>query len=134
MEQPDLLNGAVEEVLRWVSPVHAFARTATRDVVVRDQQIATGDYVVMLYPSGNRDEDIWPLADAFDITRSFASAQVAFGFGPHLCLGAALARLELAVVLGELLPRFENFELMGKAHSMPSSLVYMIEDLQVLFK
>jgi cytochrome P450 len=117
-----------------VSPVQAFARTATRDVVIRDQLIAEGDFVLMLYPSANRDEAVWARADEFDVTRPSDPPHLAFGFGPHRCLGAGLAELEIDVVFDELLRRFPNYELAGEAKSIPGTLVYMLEELPVEFK
>ena len=133
-QNPDLTGSAVDEVLRWVSPVHAFCRSAAEEVVIRDQQIKAGDFVVMLYPSANRDEDVWDCPDHFDIARTSPAAHIAFGFGPHVCLGSALARLELVVVFQELARRFPDFELTGPAKTAPSSLVFMIEELPVTFR
>ncbi len=95
---------AVEEMLRWVTPVKAFARTATRDAEVGGSRVLEGDYLVMLYPSANRDERAFgPTAGVFDARRAPDPAHLAFGFGEHLCLGAALARLEAQVMFEELL-------------------------------
>ena len=97
---------AVEECLRWVTPIHQFARTVVADTTVGDQPVAADDYLVMLYASGNRDEAVFgPTAGAFDVTRVPPSPNLGFGFGEHLCLGAALARLEARIVLEELLAR-----------------------------
>src|SRR5262245_23743515 len=88
------LEGAVEEMLRWVSPIKNMARTVTADVEVRGQKLEAGQELLLLYPSANRDEDVFENADQFDIERS-PNDHVAFGFGSHFCLGNSLARLEL---------------------------------------
>ena len=110
---PARIPGAVEEMLRWLSPVHYFRRTATRDTVLRDQRIAAGERVVMMYASANRDEDVFRNPDRFDVARS-PNPHVAFGFGEHFCLGAALGRLEARVFLEELFARFAVIELVGE--------------------
>jgi cytochrome P450 len=110
-----LLPTAVEELLRWTTPVISFMRTSTQPVEVRGQAIAEGDPVLLLYASANRDETVFgPDADTLRIDRS-PNPHVSFGFGPHFCLGAALARLEAKAVLGELLDRFETVTLSGPA-------------------
>ena len=93
---------AVEELLRWVSPVKNMSRTVTTDVELRGQRLREGDEVMLFYPSANRDEDVFERADEFDIRRD-PNPHLAFGFGPHFCLGASLARLELKVMFREVL-------------------------------
>ena len=108
-----LVRLAVEELLRWTTPVVYFMRTATRDVEVRGARIGAGEPVVLLYASANRDDDEFgPSADRFDVARS-PNRHMAFGFGPHFCIGAALARLEGRVLLEELLDRFARVEPAG---------------------
>lgn len=108
-----LLPTAVEELLRWTTPVISFMRTAVHDTELRGQPIAAGDPVLLLYASANRDEAVFgPTADRLDVARD-PNPQLAFGFGPHFCLGAALARLEAQAVLEELLARFESLEPAG---------------------
>lgn len=97
-----LLPGAIEEMLRWSSPVHFNRRTAAEDTELRGQRIRRGDKLTVWYPSANRDEEIFERPDTFDIFRA-RNPQIAFGHGIHHCLGAALARLELRVLLEELL-------------------------------
>lgn len=104
---PLLVDSAVEEVLRWVTPLNNFFRTAVTDDVVGGQAIAAGDRVVMLYPSANRDETVFADPFAFDIHRS-PNPHVSFGFGTHLCVGANLARLVLTSVFRELSARATN--------------------------
>ena len=104
--QPDLVDTAVDEILRWTTPVVYFMRTTTREVTVRDVTLPAGTPVVLHYLAANRDEDEFgPSADAFDIARS-PNHHVAFGSGPHFCLGAALARIELRAMLDALTARF----------------------------
>jgi cytochrome P450 family 142 subfamily A polypeptide 1 len=101
---PALRPAAVEEMLRWVTPIKNMVRTATRDVELRGQPIHEGDELMLLYPSANRDEDVFDDPFRFDSARS-PNEHLAFGFGTHFCLGASLARLEIAVMLDELLTR-----------------------------
>jgi cholest-4-en-3-one 26-monooxygenase len=118
-DDPSLIPVAVEEMLRWVSPVIHFRRTATADTEIHGQPIRRGDKVVMWYPSANRDEVVFERADVFDVRRK-PNDHVAFGDGQHFCLGAWLARLELRVMLEELLRRFPRIEQTGPALRMRS--------------
>jgi len=121
---PARLGAAVEECLRWITPIQAFGRTVVRDVTLGDTALAAGDWLVMLYASANRDEAVFgPTADRFDIGRHVTGPHVAFGFGEHLCLGAALARLEARVMLDEVLARFGDYSLTGDPEWVPSTLV-----------
>jgi cytochrome P450 len=123
-QDPSVLPGAVEELLRWVTPIQAFGRTAVVDVELSGQHVPAGDFLVMLYASGNRDESVFgPTADRLDIGRPVTSTHVAFGFGEHLCLGAALARLEARVFFEELLARYPHYELVGPVEYVRSTLV-----------
>jgi cytochrome P450 family 142 subfamily A polypeptide 1 len=101
---------AVEEMLRWVSPIQNMARTAARDVLLRGQRIREGQKVILLYPSANRDAAVFPDPFRFDIRRT-PNEHLAFGIGAHFCLGANLARLELRVLLEELLDRMPGLVL-----------------------
>jgi cytochrome P450 family 142 subfamily A polypeptide 1 len=107
-----LLATATEEMLRWVTPIKNMNRTATRDVEVRGQQIREGDNVLLLYPSANRDEEVFDEPFEFRIDRT-PNDHVAFGFGAHFCLGNSLARLELRVMFEELLDRLPDLELVS---------------------
>ncbi len=109
-----LSETAVEECLRWVTPVHGFVRTVTEDTEIRGTHIKEGQRVQMLWTSGNRDEDTWERADEFDITRRPDPNHVAFGFGEHSCLGAALARLQGRVFFEEVAKRFSSWEIAGQ--------------------
>ncbi len=108
---PSLMSGAIEEMLRWATPVRNMNRTATEDVEVHGQQVREGDRILLLYPSGNRDESVFTDPFRFDIRRT-PNDHVAFGaYGRHHCLGAPLARLELRVLFEELLRRLDHLEL-----------------------
>jgi cytochrome P450 len=116
-----LLPKAVEEVLRYAHPVWHFRRTATRDTELRGQAIQAGDKVVVWFAAANRDPDVFPDPHRFDITRE-PNEHATFGrVGPHFCLGAHLARLELRVLLEELVPRVESIELAGKPERLRSN-------------
>ncbi len=111
VDDHELLPGAVEEMLRWITPVRNMNRTATRDIEFNGQQILEGDRLLLLYLSGNRDEEAFERADEFDIRRD-ASHHVAFGGrGRHYCLGAQLARLEIRVLFEELVRRLPEIRL-----------------------
>jgi cytochrome P450 len=128
-----LVPGGVEECLRWVTPVHAFCRTATEDAVVADVPIAAGDYLCMLYASGNRDERVFGKdAAQFDVLRPASPMHVAFGFGEHVCLGASLARLEARIFVEEFLGRFPRYEVTGTAERVRSTTVAGIRSLPVV--
>ena len=125
---------AVEELLRWEPPIMTFCRTATRDTTVGDTPIAAGDYLLLLYQSANRDEEVFgPTADRVDLTRS-PNPHVTFGYGEHFCMGAGLARLEARVVLEELLARWPAYELAGPFERQPSLLARGISRLPVVLR
>jgi cytochrome P450 family 142 subfamily A polypeptide 1 len=107
---PATIEIGVEELLRWVTPIKNMSRTATRDVEIRGRQLHEGDQLILLYPSANRDEDVFADPFRLDVTRD-PNPHLAFGFGPHFCLGASLARLELKVMFSELLRRLPDLEL-----------------------
>lgn len=118
-----LLPTAVDEVLRWTTPVTSFMRTATVDAGLGGSAVHAGDPVLLLYASADRDAEAFgPTADAFDVGRS-PNPHLAFGFGHHFCLGAALARLELAVVLEGLLDRCRALEPAGPVERTGSSVI-----------
>lgn len=125
-----LLPSAVEEILRYVSPVTHMARVANEDTEIRGKKIAKGDRVVMWYPSVNRDEDVFPDADRFNITRT-PNDHLAFGIGEHFCLGAGFARLELRVMFEELFKRFPNVEMAGPVERLRSTFIGGIKHLPV---
>jgi cytochrome P450 len=128
-----LVGSAVEELLRWTTPVVYFMRTATRDVEVRGVRIGAGEPVVLLYASANRDHDEFgPSADRFDVARN-PNRHMAFGFGPHFCIGAALARLEGRVLLEELLDRFARVERAGPVERSASPVIAGIQRAPLVF-
>jgi cholest-4-en-3-one 26-monooxygenase len=104
---PTLVPSAVEEVIRWVTPLNQMFRTAVADDRIGDTEVAAGDRIALLYPSANRDEDVFEDPFRFDVTRT-PNPQVAFGFGPHVCVGQSLARVELQILFEELTRRFTN--------------------------
>ena len=127
-----LLPSAVEEILRWVSPVTHMARVALADYEVGGQPIKKGERVVMWYPSVNRDEDVFPDAFTFDITRK-PNDHLAFGIGEHFCLGSGFARLEITTVFEQLLTRFPDIQLNGTPERLRSSFIGGIKHLPVKF-
>jgi cytochrome P450 family 142 subfamily A polypeptide 1 len=129
-----LLDGAVEESLRWVTPIKNMARTATRDVEMHGRTIREGQKLLLLYPSANRDEAHFTDPMTFDITRS-PNDHVAFGFGTHFCLGASLARLELKVAFSRVLERLPDIRLVDKTEPgfRPASFVSGYESMPVAF-
>ena len=131
VDDPALIPGAVEEMLRWNSPVVHMARTATTDVEIRGQLIRAGDVVVMLYQSANRDEEIFgPDSEEFKVTRN-PNPHIAFGCGEHSCVGAQLARLEATVLFEELLQRFPKLELVGEVDRMRATMVPGVKRMPV---
>jgi cytochrome P450 len=127
---PALMGTATEEMIRWVTPVKAFMRTATQDTVVRDIPIAAGESVLLSYPSGNRDEEIFTDPFRFDVGRD-PNKHVAFGYGVHFCLGAALARMEINSFFSELIPRLDSIELTGPAQHTATTFVGGLKHLPV---
>ena len=111
-DNPALMPLATEEMIRWVTPVKEFMRTAAQDTEVRGVPIAAGESVLLSYPSANRDEEVFTDPFRFDIGRD-PNKHVAFGYGVHFCLGAALARMEVNSFFSELAPRLESVELTG---------------------
>jgi cytochrome P450 len=130
-----LSANAVEECLRWVTPVQAFCRTATKDVELNATPISRGDYVCMIYASANRDERVFgPDASRFDVRRPFNPVHLSFGFGEHVCLGASLARLESRIFLEELLARFPRYEVTGPPERVLSTTVAGIHSLPIVLE
>lgn len=133
LKDPSLIPSAIEEIVRWTSPVMHFYRTATRDVEMRGQTIKEGDQVALWYPSVNRDEDLFgETADEFDVTRH-PNEHLGFGIGEHFCLGANLARLELKVMFEELLTRMPDIEVSGPVERLRSNFIGGIKRMPVSF-
>ena len=128
----ELIPGAVEECLRWVTPIQAFGRTATVDTMIGDVAIPADAFVIMLYASANRDETVFGMtADQFDTARPVDPPHLAFGFGEHLCLGAALARMEARILLETLLAEFGTWDVVGAPTWTRSTLVRGMSALPV---
>jgi cytochrome P450 len=126
-----LLGTAVEEMLRYTSPVVHFRRTAMADTVIRDQAIAAGDKLMVFYGSGNRDEDVFPDPDRFDVGRT-PNPHMAFGGGgPHLCLGLHVARIEIAAMLRELLTRMPGLAPAGERQPLASNFISGVRTMPV---
>jgi cholest-4-en-3-one 26-monooxygenase len=128
----ELLAPAIEEILRWTSPVTHIARVAARDTALGGQKIREGDWLALWMPSGNRDETIFDDPYRFDLRRS-PNEQIAFGKGEHFCAGAHLARLELRLMLKALLPWIEQIELTGKVERLKSNVIAGIKHMPVRF-
>ena len=111
-DDPTKIEAGVEELLRWVSPIKNMSRTVTREVTMHDQTLREGDQLIVMYPSANRDPRAFADPDTLDVQRH-PNQHLAFGFGPHFCMGASLARLELRVMFGELLRRVPDLHLAG---------------------
>lgn len=127
-----LMPLAAEEMIRWVTPVKEFMRTAQEDTTIRGVPIAAGDSVLLSYVSGNRDEDVFEDPFRFDIARD-PNKHIAFGYGVHFCLGAALARMEVNSFFTELLPRLQSVELAGRAQHMATTFVGGLKHLPIRY-
>ncbi|MCV7149985.1 cytochrome P450 [Mycolicibacterium pyrenivorans] len=132
-QDPSLIPAATEEMIRWVTPVKHFMRTAQDDAVIRDTAIAAGESLLLAYPSGNRDEDIFDNPTKFDISR-VPNKHVAFGYGVHFCLGAALARLELNSFFTELVARLKSIEMTAEPEWMATTFVGGIKHLPIRYE
>jgi len=129
---PRLIKPAVEEILRWTSPIIHFARTATRDTEIAGHKIRAGEIVGMFYPSANRDEAIWHDPERFRVDRKH-NPHIAFGVGEHYCLGAHVARLELQVIFRHLIPRLGRVELAGPIDRLRSNLIGGVKRLPIRY-
>jgi cytochrome P450 len=132
-ENPSILPKAVEEIVRWVTPVIQFARTAKEDTEIRGQKIKAGEVLCLFYPSANRDEEVFNDPFRFDISRD-PNPHLAFGIGEHFCLGANLARLELEVIFRQLAERLEYVEQAGPVERLRSSFVGGIKHMPIRYK
>ncbi len=127
---PLLLPQAIEEMLRWVSPVMQFRRTALRDTKIGDQRIRKGEKVVMYYGAANRDPRVFEDPEVFNITRK-PNPHLAFGTGTHFCMGSHIAKLEMRVTLEEFLRRFPNVRLTGRPERLQSNFISGIKRLPI---
>lgn len=133
-ENPELIPWAVEEFLRYASPVYHFRRTATKDVQVHGKTIKSGDKVVTWFASGNRDAEIFENANDFDVARN-PNEHMTFGRGgPHMCLGNALARIELRVMFEDLVSRVDSMEIVGQIDYLRSNFVHGVKRMPVKVK
>jgi cytochrome P450 family 142 subfamily A polypeptide 1 len=134
-EDRQLLPRAIEEMLRWVSPIKSMSRYVTEDVTVRGETIPAGDEVVLLYPSGNRDDEVFEDPFTFDIQRD-PNPHIAFGHGPHFCLGSHVAKVELSVLFDEIFRRMPDLHLATDPDELElrnSSFTSGLERLPVTF-
>ncbi len=130
---PRLANSAVEEIVRWTTPVIQFCRTAVEDVELHGKQIRKGDAFCLFYPSANRDEAVFDEPDAFHVDRR-PNPHLGFGIGEHFCLGANLARLELRVIFDELARRLDAIELAGPFERMRSSFLGGVKRMPIRYR
>lgn len=130
---PELISKVVDEAIRWTTPVKHFMRTATQDYVLRGQTIRKGDWLMLSYLSGNRDEEIFDSPFEFRLDRD-PTKQVAFGYGVHVCLGQHLARLEMRILLEELLPHIKSLRLAGTPAWSQSTFVSGPKRLPIQFE
>lgn len=130
--EPALMPTAVEEIIRWTSPVTHMMRYVMRDTELRGQQIRAGERVLLWYPSANRDEEVFPNANTFDVGRT-PNEHIAFGLGEHFCLGAGFARVEVRVLFEMLLARFSDIALAGEVERLRSSFIGGIKHMPVRF-
>ncbi len=132
-DNPDLMPLATDEMIRWVTPVKEFMRTAAEDTTVRGVPIAAGESVLLSYVSANRDEDVFTDPFRFDVGRD-PNKHLAFGYGVHFCLGAALARMEVNSFFAELLPRLKSIELTGAPQYVATTFVGGLKHLPVRYQ
>ena len=130
---PGLVPGLVDEAIRWTSPVKHFMRNATADTVLRGQTIKAWDRLMLCYPAANRDEDMFVAPDEFRIERK-PNRHIAFGYGPHMCLGQHLAKLEMRILFDELLPHLESIELTEAPRYTKTNFVGGLKSMPVKFK
>lgn len=131
-DSPELLSDAVEEILRWVSPISHFTRTATEDGEVRGTKIRAGEQVALYFASANRDEEVFEDPFAFRVDRR-PNPHLAFGNGPHFCIGAHVARVELETIFRHLLARLESFEVVGTVERLRSIVNGSIKHLPLSY-
>jgi len=131
VREPELLPLAIEEMLRWVTPVMQFRRTATRDVEVGGQLVRAGEKLVMYYGAANRDPDVFDAPETFDITRK-PNPHLAFGTGTHFCAGSHMARLEMRLAFEAWLQRFPNARLEGRPDRLQSNFINGIKSMSIV--
>jgi cytochrome P450 len=131
--EPGLISNLLEESIRWSTPVKHFMRSATADAEISGTKIAKDDWIMLCYPSGNRDEEVWSDPFKFRVDRE-VNKHVAFGYGAHVCIGQHLARMEMRILWEELLPRLSSIELNGEPKRMESSFVCGPKTIPVRYK
>ncbi|MGH7025012.1 MAG: cytochrome P450 [Caulobacteraceae bacterium] len=131
--RPELIGPAANEFIRMISPVIYMRRTATTDVEIAGQKIAAGEKVIMYYGSANRDEKVFADPDRLDVERANADKHVAFGYGPHTCIGKRVAQIQLETVYRQMLARFPDVRQAGPREVAPNNFVYAIKSMPVEF-
>ncbi len=133
LEEPDLMKLGIEEMIRWTVPVTQFCRVAAEDYEINGKTIRQGDSVGLFYASACRDEKYFPDGDKFKVDRQ-PNKHLAFGTGPHLCLGTILARMEMRIFFSQLLPRIVSMEMIGDADYLQASFVHGIKHLPIRYQ
>ena len=131
-QNTSIVPKATEEIIRWTSPVVQFCRTPVEDFEMHGQKIRAGESFCLLYPSANRDADVFEDPDSFRVDRA-PNPHVGFGIGEHFCLGANLARLEIRVALEKLIPRLDSIELAGDFERMRSSFLGGVKRMPIRY-
>ena len=132
-DNPSIMPMAIDEAIRWVTPVKNFFRTATEDCLIGEKEIKKGDSILLVYPSGNRDEEVFDEPFEFKVDRS-PNKHLAFGYGAHLCLGKHLAKMEMEILYKELFKRIEKIELNGEPSWVKASFVSGLKTLPIKYK
>jgi len=133
-KSPDLMANAVDEIIRWTSPVKHFFRTAVEDAVVAGVEIKAGQNLMMCYPSANRDEKVFEKPNEFRIDRPDAKKHLAFGYGPHLCLGNTLAKMEIKALFAEIIERVDDIEISGQPAWVEANFVSGLKRLPIKYR
>ena len=132
-DNPSIMPMAIDETIRWVTPVKNFFRTATEDCLIGGKEVKKGDSILLVYPSGNRDEEVFDEPFKFKVDRS-PNKHLAFGYGAHLCLGKHLAKMEMEILYKELFKRIEKIELNGEPSWVKASFVSGLKTLPIKYK
>ena len=132
-DNPSIMPMAIDEMIRWVTPVKNFFRTATEDCLIGGKEIKKGDSILLVYPSGNRDEEVFYEPFKFKVDR-YPNKHLAFGYGAHLCLGKHLAKMEMEILYRELLKRIEKIELNGEPSWVKANFVSGLKSLPIRYK
>jgi cytochrome P450 len=133
ISEPNLLGNAADEFIRMVSPVIYMRRTALKDAHIADQKIAEGEKVIMYYGAANRDSAVFENPDILNVSRPNANKHIAFGYGPHVCLGKRVAQIQLEEAYRQLLDRLPDIEWTGEIDIAPNNFVHAIRKLGVRY-